>query len=161
MAGDMFIKFEGGKVEVKGEATAKGHEDWLDIESFSWGIAQTGTFGSGTGGGAGKAHAQDVVISKRVDKASPNLFKSITTGNHFDKATIEVRKAGGEQVVFYQIVLEDVFVTSLTNAGGGDFVSESFSLNFAKFAFTYYPQADTGSQEGAIEATYDYASQES
>ena len=51
MAGDMFIKFEGGPIEVKGEATAKGHDDWLDIESFSWGVAQTGTFGSGTGGG--------------------------------------------------------------------------------------------------------------
>jgi type VI secretion system secreted protein Hcp len=161
MAGDMFIKFEGGKVvKVKGEATAKDHEDWLDIESFSWGVSQTGTMGMGTGGGAGKAHGQDIVISKRVDRATPNLFASITTGNHFDKATIEVRKAGGSQMVYYQIVLEHVFVTSLNNAGGGDLISESFSLNFASMALTYYPQADQGSQEGAVEAKYNYSTQE-
>jgi type VI secretion system secreted protein Hcp len=159
MAGDMFIKFEGGQTEVKGEATAEGHEDWLDIESFSWGVSQVGTFGTGTGGGAGKAHGQDVVISKKVDKATPNLFKCIVTGNHFDKATIEVRKAGGEQIVYYQIVLEHAFVTSLNNSGGGDLISESFSLNYSKFGITYYPQAEAGSQEGAIEAEYDYASQ--
>ncbi len=159
MAGDMFIKFEGGSVEIKGEATAKGHEDWLDIESLSWGVSQTGTFGMGGGGGAGKATPHDVVFSRRVDRATPNLYKSITTGNHIDKATIEVRKAGGEQIVYYQIVLEKVLVTSVSNSAGGDFISESFSLNFAVFAITYYPQADAGSQEGAVEASYDFSAQ--
>src|SRR5262245_819059 len=120
MAGDMFVKFE-GKVEVKGESTAKDHQDWCDIDSFSWGATQTGTYGTGTGGaGAGKVSIHDVVISKTVDRATPNFFKAITLGSHFDKVTIEVRKPTGEkQIPYYTIVLEKAYVTSLTNSGSG------------------------------------------
>jgi type VI secretion system secreted protein Hcp len=160
MAGDMFLKFEGGPVTVEGEATAKDHDNWVDIDSFSWGVHQIGTFGRGGGGGAGKAEATDVVISKLVDKAGPPAFKGVCTGAHFDKATLEVRKAGGEQIVYYSLELEHVFISSLNDAGSGDQVSQSMSLNYKKITYTYYPQADQGSQEGAVIASYDFGLQE-
>ena len=52
----IFMQFDPA---IKGEATAKGFEGQIDIESFSWGLTQTGSLATG-GGGAGKASFQDI-----------------------------------------------------------------------------------------------------
>ncbi|MCP6726322.1 type VI secretion system tube protein Hcp, partial [Klebsiella pneumoniae] len=47
---DMFLKLDG----VTGESQDSKHKGEIHIESFSWGMNQTGASGSGGGGGAGK-----------------------------------------------------------------------------------------------------------
>ena len=45
---DYFLKVDG----IQGESKADKHKDEIDIESFSWGATQSGTFAVGGGGGA-------------------------------------------------------------------------------------------------------------
>ena len=59
MASDYLLKLEG----IKGESLDAKHKDEIEIESFSWGATQPGTFASG-GGGAGKVSFQ-VSTSRR------------------------------------------------------------------------------------------------
>src|SRR5690348_30150 len=89
MAVDMFLKFD----NIKGESQEEGHKDWIEIESFSWGLSQTGSFGTGGGGGAGKASLHDLSFTHRLDKASPQLMLACCTGKHIPSAVLAVSKA--------------------------------------------------------------------
>lgn len=156
MALDTFIKIG----DVKGESTVKGFEDQIQVSSWSWGMSQSGTTHTGQGGGAGKVNVHDLNFTHNVDAASPNLLMACCTGKHFDTATITMRKAGGSPLDYVKIELTEVLVTGVTHGGSGgeDLLSESVTLNFAKFKFSYQPQDAKGAKKGgAVEATYDIA----
>ena len=121
MAVDMFLKFA---PEVKGESKDSSHTGDIDILAWSWGASNSGTTHVGGGGGAGKVNVQDMSITKYVDLSSATLLNAVSTGKHFNTATLYVRKAGG--------------------SGGEDRLTENVSLNFAKFKYTYTEQLDTG-----------------
>ena len=48
---DYFLKIDG----IEGESRDDKHKDEIEIESFSWGETQTGSFAVGGGGGAAKS----------------------------------------------------------------------------------------------------------
>jgi type VI secretion system secreted protein Hcp len=160
MAFDAFLKIEDsqGNILIRGESTDKGHPDEIEIDSFSWGVTQTGTAGGGgSGGGAGRAVSQDFHFSAPLTKASPNLMLACATGRHFPAALLTCRKAGGtSQVEFLKIKLTDVLVSSYTVGGSpnGDapVPEDQFSLNFVKIDFLY-TQPRTGE---SVETTFDF-----
>jgi|SRR5205823_3592146 len=151
---DMFMKLDG----IDGESKDASHSGEIDVLSVSFGMSNAGSFGMGSGGGVGKVSIQDLVFTKLVDKATPTLMLKCATGDHIDKATLTVRKAGGTALEFYTIELDKVFITSLTNGGsngGGDGLTENVSLNFATVTINYTPQDDTGSAGTAIPFNWD------
>lgn len=155
MAVDAFLK-----MEVKGESVAKGHEGSMDILSWAWAMTQAGTTHRSTGGGAGKVNVQDLSVTKYVDSASPNLVQACCTGKHFGEAVLTVRKAGGAPLDYLIITMSDVIVTGVHTGGsrGDDLVTETITLNFARFKHSYQPQDAKGAKAGgAIEASYDIA----
>ena len=148
----IFMQFDPA---IKGEATAKGFEGQIDIESFSWGLTQTGSLATG-GGGAGKASFQDIHFELPVSSASPLLAKGCATGEHIKTATLTVHKELGD---YYTIKMTDVLISSYQSAGAGDErPEESFSLNFAKIEFDYKPQRADGSLDQPIVFTFDLVS---
>src|SRR5215467_9287803 len=90
MAVDMFLKLDG----IKGESKDHKHKDEIHIESFSWGVSQTGSFGAGGGGGTGKVQVHDISVTKFVDKSTAALFLHCASGKHIPNGLITVRKAG-------------------------------------------------------------------
>lgn len=154
MAVDMFLEIK----EVPGESSKKGHEGQIDIESFSFGAVQSGSFAKGgAGGGAGKATFQDISIVKEVDKSSPKLFQACAAGTHFSTANIFVRKAGDKPLEYYKIELKDLLVSAIQNSGsaGGDNVMESITFNTASINFTYVEQDAKGGAGKTVTAGYD------
>ena len=99
MASDYLLEIDG----IKGESQDKKHKDTIEVQSFSWGASQPGSFASGSGGGAGKASFQDLHFTSTVNKASPLLAKACATGQHIKKAVLFVRKAGGAQEDFDRV----------------------------------------------------------
>jgi type VI secretion system secreted protein Hcp len=155
MAFDMFLKIEGP--ELKGESKDDTHTEEIDVLAWSWGSSQSGTFHTGGGGGAGKVNVQDLSVTKWVDAASPEIFKSICNGQHYDTATLTVRKAGTEPLEYLLIEMTKVMFTSQSTGGSGgeDQLTENVTLNFAEVKVSYQPQSDTGGAEGgAIEAAW-------
>ena len=141
MAFDAFLKIDG----IEGESSDKTHKGEIEIESFSWGAANTGTGSVGGGAGAGKVSFQDFHFTMPISKASPALMQACATGKHFPTATLTCRKAGGSQVEFLKIKLADILVSSYSNGGsnGVDIkqdelpVVDQLSLNFVKIDFLY------------------------
>ncbi len=145
MALDMFIKIDG----IKGESTDDKHKDEIDVLSWSWGMAQSGTQQPGGGGGAGKVSFKGLSIIKRTDRATPSLMLACSNGKHIKDATLTVRKAGESPIEFVRMKLNDILVSSLDDATCGDepFITEQVTLNFAKVQFEYFRQKPDGTPE--------------
>ena len=154
MASDYLLEIDG----IKGESKDSKHKDTIEVESFSWGATQSGSFSSGGGGGAGKVTFQDLHCTSTVNSASPLLAKACATGQHIKKATLFVRKAGGSQEDFYKVTLEDCLISSYQTGGsshGEALPVDQYSLNFAKIEFKYQEQKADGTLGGAVEMKYD------
>src|SRR5260370_41963139 len=75
---DAFIKFDG----IQGESTKPGHQGWIEVLSYNFGVTQTGAMSHGIGGGEGKASFHDLSFTHKMDKASPALMSATGTGKH-------------------------------------------------------------------------------
>jgi type VI secretion system secreted protein Hcp len=157
MAVDMFLSLD----PIKGESQDDKHKDEIDVLSWSWGMSQSGTTHQGTGGGAGKVSVQDLTFTHYVDKASADLIKACTRGDHIAKGTLVVRKAGGESkaLEYIKIEMENVIVTSVSagGSGGEDRLTENFSLNFQKYKYQYKQQTEKGGEGATPEFSWDIA----
>lgn len=156
MAVDMFLKLD----KVEGESQDDSHKGEIDILSWTWGAAQSGTGHLGGGAGAGKVEIRDLDITKYTDRASPVLFYLCACGEHIPSATLTVRKSGGKKPLEYlKITLEKVFVSSITVSGASsmDRIQESVSLNFAKVKLEYVPQKEDGSGGPSVTKGWDIA----
>ena len=154
---DYFLKIDG----IQGESKADKHKNEIDIESFSWGATQSGTFAAGGGGGAGKVSMQDFHFTMPVNKASPALFLSCAQGDHVKNATLTCRKAGKEQQEFMKVTMSDVLVSSFQTGGSGGATvlpTDQISLNFAKIEVEYKEQDATGKLMGSTKKWFDLKS---
>ena len=151
---DYFLKIDG----IDGESTDEQHKGAVNVESFSWGASQAGSFATGGGGGAGKVQFQDFHFTANTSKASPKLFLACATGEHIKKAQLFCRKAGGASAngggfEFLKLTLEDVLVSSFNQSGNnGDFPKESVSFVFGKIEVQYIPQKSDGTADAAVSA---------
>lgn len=149
---DMFLKIEG----VEGEATRKGHEGWIEIESFGWGLSSARRAGAGASRRAGAPTFEDVSVTKYMDKATPVLAQACAEGKHVAEAEIVLYRAGSSQPAG-SIRLWDVTIGS-TMAGGeatADRPMEELSLNFGKIEWTYTEVDATGRPKGTVTAGWD------
>lgn len=115
---DAYLVFDDGS--IVGDAPGNG----IEVMSFSWGAAQSGTQSSGGGGGAGKVRFSDLTITKHVDKASPKLFEACASGKHFPKLRLV---KGGTTTTF-----DDVIIASDRKAGGENAMTETLTLSYAR-----------------------------
>jgi type VI secretion system secreted protein Hcp len=164
---------------IKGESTDSVHSGAVELDSFYWGCYQMSTVGSGTvGQGAGKVRAQDLHFRARPSVASPLFFSYCTTGKPITKVMLYIRKAGGSQIDYLTITLENVLVTShridlgfdieqapgaasFTNEAGlgasDDWVVwEYCSMSYGKLTFQYNAQQTDGTQGAATIKNFNF-----
>ena len=152
MAADIFAKLG----DIKGESLDDQHKDEIEVLNWSWGISHAGSGAPGTGGGKERAAFHDLTFTHNIDKASPLLMQACATGVHLKDATITHRKAGKDQLEFLVIKMNDVIVTSVTEAdAGGDRLNESVTLAFAKVDVEYKPQKADGSLDAGVHFKFD------
>jgi type VI secretion system secreted protein Hcp len=147
MAVDFFLKI----ASIKGSALDDKHKDEIAIQSFSWGVTHTTSFGPSGGGTSGKGNVQDISLTHHIDVASPKLYDACVTGSHIEDATLVCRKSGGkESIDFLKIKFTDVVVSSVQTGGGAgdELPAETFSLAFAKYEIEYQEQDNKGAKLG-------------
>jgi type VI secretion system secreted protein Hcp len=137
-----------------------GHEDEIQIESFSFGMHQQASVTHGHGSGAGRVDVRDIVLTKNICKADAALMQHCCNGKHIPEVTIICQKAGGDTPVDYvKIVLKQVLITnhSVTGAESSDTVHVDLAVNFASYVMTYTPQSAEGTGEGDTTQGWDIA----
>ncbi len=154
MASDYLLELDG----IKGESDDAQYTDAIEVNAFSWGVSQAGSFGRGGGGGSSKADFQDITFTLETGKSAPLLMVATATGKHIPKATLHVRKAGENPQEYYTLKFTDVLVSSYQSGGmaGGDSIpQDTFSLNFGKVEFSAKEQKEDGTLGPEVKAGFD------
>jgi type VI secretion system secreted protein Hcp len=154
----MFMKIVAGGSAVAGESNDNTHAGEIEIQSWSWGVVNSGSSHTSTGQGAGRAQVGDLTFTAAVDKSIPNLWQMCCGGTAFDTATLTIRKAGGTEALEYiKIIMTNGLVSSVQFAGSphDDVQHVTVSLNFGKVELDYTPQVHAGSGDAVITKTYD------
>jgi type VI secretion system secreted protein Hcp len=158
MAADIFLKFEGP--DLKGESVVDGHKEEIDVDSFAWGASNSSSMNRSGGGGVAKGDCQPLTVSGQIDKASPEFWKKVMQGEHFDKATLIARKAGGsanKQIEYFKMEMKKVYVASWQVGGSSNSGSQSMALTFNEVTVTYTPQTDKGGKGTPTVVSYNIA----
>jgi type VI secretion system secreted protein Hcp len=143
MAFDTFIKIDG----IEGESTDDKHAGWIEVVSYTSGVNQkaSATASSVGGGSSERADFDDFAFVKQLDKASPKLALACADGTHINTIIVEVCRAGTEKVKYMEYKMSNCIISSVQNAGGGgDFPSESVTINFGKIEWAYTVQKRQG-----------------
>ncbi|HEY0007062.1 MAG TPA: Hcp family type VI secretion system effector [Pyrinomonadaceae bacterium] len=155
---DYYLKIEG----IQGESMVRGHENEIDVLSFSWGETQSAALDRASSGHGtkGKVSMRDFTITKKLDKSSPKLILACASGERFDKATLTCFKVNpqGVLVAYFTITFSDVLLSSYDVSGGAGerlIPLEDIKLNFAKVEFEYRTQAASGVLGGPVKASWD------
>ncbi|HET6386816.1 MAG TPA: type VI secretion system tube protein Hcp [Armatimonadota bacterium] len=138
-------------LKIDGIAFGDGSTADFEVLSFSIGVSNTahaGPTGRGAGRSSGRSSFQNLVVVKRLDKASPALFLASASGKLLPGATLSlvpaVQLQGGTTTgligLLYKFKLSDVLIESVQYKGSelGDSVPlEEVSLNFGKIEVSY------------------------
>jgi type VI secretion system Hcp family effector len=148
-----FLKIAG----VESEATQKGFEKQIKLDSFNMGASNPVDMSAGGGRGAGRASLSTFNVTKMTDKSSPILFQACCLGKHFKDAVVSICKAGGEQEAFLTYKFDTVFIADISWGGGGgeDTPTEALSLAYTKVVMTHKSQDREGKLGDPIVASYD------
>ncbi|HYV14791.1 MAG TPA: type VI secretion system tube protein Hcp [Conexibacter sp.] len=131
--GGTFLEIQG----IKGESTDHKHKGEIVVESFSL-VGGGGTSAHGSGGGAGKT-ISSFEITKKLDKASPLLFKAAATGQHYKEVTLSfAHRHHGAQQDYLQFKFFDVLISGVQQGvGHSQSPQEAITFNFAKVNETF------------------------
>ena len=131
-----------GHVVIQGVVGGDPGSTSIAVESWSWGVTQSGTIGGGGGGGAGEATLQELKITKTIDKASPVLARKCAQGQQIQQVVLTVDRPGGSNGPYMQYTLEDVIISSVQQAGSGDSIPmEEVTFIYNRISLTYTTRA--------------------
>lgn len=152
-----FLKIEG----IAGDSTDAKHKGEIEIESFSFGVAQSDPphGGGGGGGGAGKPSFEDLHVVTGFSRASPRLLEACATGEQIKSAVLTGQRAGGKaQFEFMTLTLSDVLVSAYSSgaaSAGAAIPSDELSLAYSKLQIEHKAISPTGAGGGSTVAGFD------
>jgi type VI secretion system secreted protein Hcp len=119
---------------IKGGATATGHEGWIELNSFQWGIGRTisGPTGGPSSRGASAPSISDIVVTKPTDIATVALLREALVGGGQDVSIDFCTTDQGTVTVYLSYTLNNTLISGNAISSGGNLPEESISLNFTK-----------------------------
>lgn len=143
--------------KIKGNVTADGHKEWIELDSFQFGVGRAiaTSVGKGKDREASAPSISEISVTKSMDESSPFLFQEATVGLA-KKVTIHFVTTGASKVETYlEYILENCMVSGYSVSSGGDRPSESVSLSFTKITLNYMVFDESGKQSSKFPAGYD------
>lgn len=144
---------------IPGDATAEGHEKWIELNSVQWGVGRG--ISSPTGGSADRESSapsvSEIVVTKATDVSSTKLLNEAYQGEG-QNVTIDFCKTDkGKLEVYLTLTLTNTMISGHSISSGGERPSESVSLNFTKVEFKNVNMGAAGETGSPDSVTYDLA----
>jgi type VI secretion system secreted protein Hcp len=144
---------------IPGDATAAGHEFWIELSGLQWGVGRS--ISSPVGGSADREATAPTVggisVTKPNDKASPKLFNEALQG---EGKTVQIdfcKTDKGKLETYMSLKLSNCMISDNTVASSGDRPQESLTLSFTKFEFRNLAMKAAGDPADPETLTYDLA----
>ena|ERR1051326_4432694 len=143
----IYMKFEG----VEGSATQADHQDWIEIDFFSWSVEHKvaasdarrpggggGDSGTGKRSKLGLPRIQPMVLAKPVDESSADLLDAAMYNTTGKTCWLEFTTTANQVYLKYQ--LDDTVITEIKHEvrEGSDRPVETITLDFIKYKMTVY-----------------------
>ncbi|GLS26097.1 Hcp family type VI secretion system effector [Marinibactrum halimedae] len=132
----MAVYLNFNSLSPKGNVTAEGYKDWIEVASFSFGVGRGITMEAGAMSNreATRPSLSEVTVTKALDAASGGLFKASVTGDEGVTVEIHVVQTGAKAVEKYAVYkLEQCMISSYSiSASAGGAPQENLCLSFAK-----------------------------
>ena len=140
----------GGKDEIKGNVSTKGHENWIELNSLQFGVGRgiAMAVGRQTEREASLPSVSEVTVTKAMDDSSPYLFQESLVGEGKTATIHVVKTAKGQPELVLEYILTATMISGYSVSSGGDAPSESLSLNFTKVEMKYV-QWDEGHKKAS------------
>lgn len=152
-SGNVVIKID----TIKGESKLAGHEGEMEILSFSDGLSSC--VPNSTSKVSCKAVASTFNFLMSFEKSTIPLIMASVTARVLPFADITFIKSSAERPFeFYRIHLESVTVVSVQESGSGSEPrpTVSVSLSYARIAWQYTVQSDTGAAGETFTGGWDF-----
>jgi type VI secretion system secreted protein Hcp len=125
---------------VKGAVTTDGFKDWIELNSFQWGVSRS--IGTAARGSTTREHSEpnlaEVSVTKVTDVSTPKLFLDAVAGKLDNKVTIKLTTTTkGKVETFLTYEMENTGLSHYSLSSGGDAPMESLMLNFTKISETF------------------------
>lgn len=143
MATNTFLTFFD---KADGESTIKGHEKWVEVQSWRWGVHAESSWTKGGGASVGKPAPEALIWTHAFDPAAIVILGAICSGKSFPKAQLQVVRTGGDAVDnYFTISLEGLFITSAVTSSSDDGkVVQEVEMIFKSITIDYKQTDRTG-----------------
>jgi len=95
---------------IAGDATAKGHENWIRVSSLDWTLVAESSWTAGGGASVGKPNPGKMVLNLPTGVWSQFFVRLITQGKAVPKVVVDATATDGRPL--YRMTVEGFFVTS-------------------------------------------------
>ena len=138
-----FLRLEG----VEGGTQAAGHEGWIEV--MDWGFGVTADVSAAGAIRRGAPTVQKLMIRKRVDRSSPKLFDLCVKNGRIPDGELQMVLNDGES---YTISFQRASVVSASRELGSDadLSTELVGIVAEEYTLRYQTQSS-----GAVEASWD------
>lgn len=126
--------------DIKGDVTAEGHKEWVELDSFHWGVGRSisNTTGRSSDRESSAPKVNDVTISKFSDVSSVDLLGEALQGEgkdvQLDFCKTDQGTAGLE--AYTSLTLTNCMVSGFSfGSSGGGRCTETLGLNFTKVEY--------------------------
>jgi type VI protein secretion system component Hcp len=124
---------------IQGSSLDAGHRNWIDVVS----LAQT----------LNESHQCSLEVMKALDVAGPLLWGAAVAGQTFAEVRIDVTTVQEQPITFYQILLQNAHITSISTIGNGGYV-ERVTLDASVVTLRFRRQNPNGSFGAFITSTF-------
>jgi type VI secretion system secreted protein Hcp len=142
---------------VKGDVTALGHENWIELDSFNWGVGRgiSSPVGASADRESTAPSVSEVVVAKASDISSAKLFSEALQG---EGKTVQIdfcKTDKGQLEVYLSLILTNCMLSGHSVTSSGDRPGETLGLNFTKFEFRNIAMKAAGETGDPESLTYD------
>ena len=141
--------------DVRGASRAKGHEGWIEVHSFAWGVAAGTVFRDGGSGRSRRLGAalSPLVVRSVVDTSAPELFRAVTERRLLVSALLESSTVG--QPVSYVYELKNVLISSYRVASVATTPVQVFEIEAERVELTIRSIEEDGSSSDPVSHSWD------
>ena len=151
-----YMKIDG----IDGDVTAKGHENWIAINSVDFGVKRSLSTDPGriNDRESSRPSVSEIMIIKKMDKSSPLLFSESCVGKAKPQIKIHLCQTDSTLNPYAEITLNNAIVSGYrmsSSTAAHLSPEEHISLSFDKIELRYTPYDNRNNAQSPIPAGYD------
>ena len=134
----MYLYTEGQtQGEIKGSVITKGHENSIEVLSYSHSIISPRDAASGLP--TGKRQHNPIVITKEIDKSTPLLYSVLVNNENLLHWKLELWQltTKGTYQMYFTIELQNANIQQITTKGSNFGATEQVSFTYQKILWTW------------------------